>query len=312
MTPARIAVVAVLCGLATGAFAQRRLSEVRVPTTRDSMLVSTEWLTRHLQDPDIVILHIGRERADYEKGHIPGARFIAFSEMVVTRGGVPNELPPAADLQKLFEAAGVGDGSRVILYGERTGLLAARAFFTLDYLGHGERAALLDGGFEKWRAERRPVSNEVPEVKPGKFTPIVHPEVLVPLAVMRDFSWEASNLPRSPVALIDARPAEEFAGSKNSEGLRSGHIPGAVSLYWMETLESREDPELLPPADLRKVFGRAGVTPDRKVVTYCVTGVQASFVYFAARYLGYDVAMYDGSMSEWSKVPDIAVVTSPK
>ncbi len=310
MTPAKIAILAIVC--AVTAAAQRRPSEIRVPVTRDSMLVSTEWLSRHLDDPSIVILHIGRQRADYDKGHIPGARFVPLSAIAVTREGVTNELPPVAELKKVFESAGVSDNSRVILDDDVSGLYAARAFFTLDYLGHGDRTALLDGGIYQWRAEQRPISSDTPEVTPGKLTPSVHPEVLVPLPVARDLSWEASNLPHSPVALVDARPEDEFAGTKATEGLRSGHIPGAVSLYWMNTLESKDKPELLPPADLRKVFAKTGIAPDQRVVSYCVSGVQAAFVYFAARYLGYDAAVYDGSMSEWCKAPNTEVVTTTK
>ncbi len=308
-----LAMLMLAVALATAAAGQRRGAEVRVPVTRDSMLVSTDWLMRHLQDPDVVILEIGHERKGYDQGHIPGARFVALSDIAVTRHGVPNELPPAADLKKVFERAGVSDRSRVILYDGMSGLLAARAFFTLDYAGHGERTALLDGGMEKWRADRLPLSTEAPTVKPGTFTPAVHPEVLVPLPVVRDFSWEVLNVPRAPVVLADARPAEEFAGAKSAAGgPRAGHIPGAVSLYWMKTLESKDNPELLPPAELRKVFADAGISPAQRVVTYCNSGVQASFLYFVARYLGYDAALYDGSMSEWSKAPDTEVVPSPK
>jgi thiosulfate/3-mercaptopyruvate sulfurtransferase len=130
---------------------------------------------------------------------------------------------------------------------------------------------------------------------------------------MRDLSWEAANSPRPSIALLDARPPEEFAGSRPNPSLpRAGHIPGAVSLYWMNTLDSNDDPELLPPADLRKLFAKAGIAPGRKVVTYCVTGMQASFAYFVARYLGYEAAMYDGSLIEWNKSPDAPLVTSIK
>lgn len=280
------------------------------PVVRSEMLVSTGWLAERLKDPKVVVLHVARERAHYDRGHIPGARFVAWGEITATRGGVPNELAPAADLQKLFERLGVGDDTRVILYGDNSGLSAARAYFTLDYLGHGDRAALLDGGPEKWQAERRPTSTEVPEVKPARFTPRVRVATVVGLDVMHDLSWAAASVSNPNVALIDARPAEEYTGVKPGDGVpRGGHIPGAANIFWMQNLVSKENPVMRPAAELRKLYEAAGATADRKVVTYCRTGGQASHSYFTAKYLGYDVVMYDGSFFEWSNAEGTSVVS---
>ena len=129
------------------------------------MLVSTDWLASHLNDPKVVVLHIARERAHYDQGHIPGARFIAWNELTTTRNGLQNELPTVEELQKLFERVGASDDMRLVLYGDNAPLSAARAYFTLDYLGHGDHTALLDGGIEKWKAEQRTLSTEAPQVK---------------------------------------------------------------------------------------------------------------------------------------------------
>jgi thiosulfate/3-mercaptopyruvate sulfurtransferase len=112
------------------------------------MVVSTTWLDAHVNDPDVFVLHVGADRKSYDAGHIPGARFVSLPDIAVTREGTPNELPPATDLTRLFTRLGIGDRGRLVLYGDEQGLLAARLFFTLDYLGHGDRAALLDGGLE--------------------------------------------------------------------------------------------------------------------------------------------------------------------
>lgn len=305
-----ILLIVLLVYLAEQAWGQTGSRGIAVPQVRQGMLVSTEWLARHMKDPGIVLLHIGRDRKDYDAGHIPGARFLALNQIVTARGGVPNELPPVADLKKAFESVGVGDNSRVVLYGEMQGLLAARAFFTLDYLGHGERAALLDGGLEKWRADRREISTAAPGFEPATFTPRVNPDIIVFFPQTRDLSWEAVHEPQSKVRLVDARPMEEYAGEKPSEGLsRPGHIPGAVSLFWMKLVESKEDPEVLPPHDLRKAFESAGIRSDQRIIIYCRTGVQASFAYFALKYAGYQPQMYDGSFMEWSKQPDTEVAT---
>ena len=130
-------------------------------TLRSEMLVTTEWLAEHLNDHDVVVLCVNSTPEFYSKGHIPGARQIKLGDIAVTRDGIPNELPPVEDLRKVFAAAGVGNSSRVVLYGERSNLFAARAYFTLDYLGVAGRAALLDGGLE---AEKDRIGQQIVDV----------------------------------------------------------------------------------------------------------------------------------------------------
>ena len=217
-------------------------------------------------------------------------------------------LPPAATLKMVFERAGVSDDSRVILYGDTSVLPATRAYFTLDYLGHGA-AALLDGGLPKWTAESHPLTKETPEVKQGRLTPRPRPEVVVDINAVKDLSFSATNAPAASPVLVDARTVGEFSGTTaaSSEIPRPGHIPGASNVYWMDGQASKTDMSLLPEASLRKLYESAGVTPDRPVVTYCNTGMQASQSYFTLKYLGYDAHMYDGSFSEWSNAKDSPV-----
>jgi thiosulfate/3-mercaptopyruvate sulfurtransferase len=228
---------------------------------------------------------------------------------VVTREGILNELPPASALKDALERAGVSDDSRVILYGDTSVLPATRAYFTLDYLGHGDSAALLDGGLPKWTAESRPLEKEAPQGKQGKLTPRPRPEVVVNINAVKDLSFSAVNAPAASPILVDARTAGEFSGTTaaSSEIPRPGHIPGAKDVYWMDTQASKTDMSLLPEASLRQKYESAGVTPDRPVVTYCNTGMQASQSYFTLKYLGYDTKMYDGSFSEWSNAKDSPV-----
>jgi thiosulfate/3-mercaptopyruvate sulfurtransferase len=299
------------------------------------MLVSAEQLSRRLDDGRTVVLHVGRDRASYDAGHVPGARFLALSDIVTERAGVPIELPSVDALDRAFEAAGVSDDSRVVLYGDLGGLAAARAFFTLDYLGH--TPALLDGGLEAWRAANRPVSTEASSGGRGTFTPAVRPELLV------DADWVRAHLNDSTVALVDARPPAEFTGETPGEGVtRPGHITGARNVFWRNTVISEADPRLRSAQVNRALFSVAGAVHPQEaafygreaerrakrdrallsdsarkaqsrqprntaaprgstVVTYCRTGVQASYLYFVARYLGYDAKMYDGSFVDWSR-----------
>ena len=277
------------------------------PKLRPEMLVTTAWLAEHLNDPGLIVLCINSSPEFYSRGHIPGARQIKLADIAVTRDGIPNELPPVEDLRKVFAAAGVGNKSRVVLYGERSNLFAARAYFTLDYLGVAGRAALLDGGIDKWTAEHRPLSTETPQVKPAALTISLHPGILVDTASLRDLAKKPEAL-----ALVDARPTKEFTGEQLSEDVtKAGHIPGASSLFWMDMLVSRENPVLKPEAELRRMYAQAHAAPGRQLVTYCRTGMQSSFDYFVAKYLGYDPSMYDASFYEWSK-KDLPTETSPK
>jgi len=256
------------------------------------MLVTTDWLAQHQSDAKIVILHVAANRTAYDAGHIPGARFVGLPQLVVNGPGILNELPPVADLTKVLEAAGVSDDSRVILYGDASVLPATRAYFTLDYLGHGDQAALLDGGLEKWRAEGRTLSKEATVAAAGHFTPHPKPELVVQIDEVKQLSAKPAS--SQSAVLLDARPAADFKGEKGE------HIPGAVNQFWMENQTSRENQALKTDADLLALYQKLGVTPDKPVVTYCHSGMQATQAYFTLKHLGYDVRLYDGSMSEWT------------
>jgi thiosulfate/3-mercaptopyruvate sulfurtransferase len=193
----------------------------------------------------------------------------------------------------------VSDGARVIVYGPP--LAAARAFFTLDYLGHGDRTALLNGGLEGWKAENRPLSTAAPQFARASFTPSPQPERVV------DAQWVKEHLGDPTVALLDARPEAQFTGAEPGGVPRPGHIPGAGNLFWEELIMSPRNPVLKDPATLQALFHEAGVRAGDMVVTYCRTGMQASFAYFVARYLGYETRMYDGSFMDWSPREDLPV-----
>jgi thiosulfate/3-mercaptopyruvate sulfurtransferase len=278
--------------------------------TRSHLLVTTDWLAKNLAHPKTVVLHVAQTRKNYDAGHIPGARFLAYGELIVSREGVVNELPPVEKLQQLFAQLGVSDDSRVILYCEAQGLLSARTYFTLDYLGLGNNAALLDGGLEKWKAEKRDVTTAVTEVKAGTFTPRLNPKVIAQRDAVRDLSWLAMNTEKPETTLLDARQPEGYDGTiKRADLPQSGHIPGAVNVYWTNNYTSKDLPTLKPVADLRQLYEAAGATPEKKVVTYCWIGMMASHAYFTLKYLGYEVAMYDGSFTEWAKSEGAQVVT---
>jgi thiosulfate/3-mercaptopyruvate sulfurtransferase len=258
------------------------------------MLVSPDWLQRRLGA--VKVLHVG-DAASYAARHIPDAALVEFSSLVVQRNGTPNELPPIDALEQLFRAAGVDTTGRIVVYSDDP-LLAARAWFTLDYLGQGGRVSLLDGGLAKWLAAGYAVSTETAPVRPGSFEARPVPQTVIRLATLREVIRLREQLGPSLV-LLDTRSPEQFCGNEaGADVAHAGHIPGAVNVPYASNLDGTG--ALRPVADLRAIYHRAGVTRESANIVYCRTGVQASMTYFVLRYLGYDVTLYDGSFVEWS------------
>ena len=276
-------------------------------SVRSDMVVSTEWLAKNLERPELVVLHVAGARSGYDEGHIPGARFTSVRDVAVERG-TTNELPPVEDLVAWVRRLGMNERSRIVIYDEGAGMRAARVYWVLDYLGLGDNAALLDGQWKKWKAEKRPAATSAPEVKPSSYAPRLRPEVLAGYATVRDLSAAKAKMAELPLAILDARPPAQYTGEEVMEGERAGHIPGAESLYWMKTLVSDQNPVLRPAGEIRELYQQAGVEPGELVITYCHSGFQAAHTYFTARYLGYDARMYDGSIIEWSARPDAPLV----
>ena len=270
---------------------------------RSSMIVSTEWLAEHLQDKSLVLLHVG-DKKDYDTAHIPGAQFIQTSDISTPRGsGLILELPPVEELKATFEKFGVTDNSRIIVYfGKDWVTPTSRIYFTLDYLGLGERTSILDGGLPAWIAEKRPVTTDVTSIRAGNFTPHANPKLVV------DAKWVSANLNKPGVAILDARDAKFYTGESAGSMPRAGHIPSAKSIPFGSLVE--ESNKFKGEEALRQIFVNAGVKENDSVATYCHIGQQASLLYFVAKYLGYDAHLYDGSFDDWSRRADLPVETS--
>jgi thiosulfate/3-mercaptopyruvate sulfurtransferase len=197
-------------------------------------------------------------------------------------------------LQRAFGAVGVTDTSRIIVYAGNSSVQAAtRVWFTLDYLGAAERASLLDGGLAAWRAEGRAVSKETPVVTATAFTARPRPELVV------SADWIRSRLADPAVVLIDARTGEYYSGADAGSMPRAGRIPGAKNVPFSSVFGA--DGKLKSREELSRMIGA------KPVVSYCHIGLQATVVYFVARYLGLDARLYDGSFQEWSARTELPV-----
>jgi thiosulfate/3-mercaptopyruvate sulfurtransferase len=272
---------------------------------KDTMLVSTSWLADHLNDPNLVIIAIWN-KADFDKGHIPGSVFMEFMDSHLMTGptGLTMELPPMGQLAETFGKLGVTNDSHIILYQPADSFTAtARVYLTLDAMGLGAQTSVLNGGFLQWTKEGRAVSTESRKVKAGVVTPCPNNEVIT------DISYVSANLHHPGVAIVDARSAIYYSGEVQPGKQRSGHIPGAGSIPYPMLTDSIG--KLKSPEELAELFRNAGVKPGDHVVVYCHIGQQASAAYFAARYLGYDVRLYDGSWEDWSAHQDLPAEISP-
>lgn len=274
------------------------------PPVGNSMIVSTEWLGEHLSDKSLVLLQVGAKE-EYTTAHIRGAQFIQTADISAPLGqGLALELPEVAQLKSAFEKLGVSDKSRIVIYFSKDWVTpTARVFFTLDYIGLGDRTSILDGGLPAWLAEGRPVTTEVPTPSPGKLTPHPNPHLVV------DAAWVNAHLSKPGVMVLDARASKFYTGEDAGRMSRAGHIPGAKSIPFSSLVEDADN-KFKSATALRQLFSTAGVKQGDSVTTYCHVGQQASLLYFVARYLGYEAHLYDGSFEDWSNRKELPVEKS--
>ena len=270
-------------------------------------LVSTEWLAAHLQDPDLRILDgswylpaMNRDaRAEYEAGHIPGARFFDIDEISDHRSELPHMAPPPEKFISRMRAMGVGDGHQIVVYDGMGIFSAARVWWLFKLMGK-TGVAVLDGGFPKWQAEGREVEDVAPMMRDRHIT------VQRQAYMIKDVTQVAAATKLGDWQIVDARPPERFAGTtpEPREGLRAGHIPGSVNLPFTQLLD--EDRTMKAPEALRAAFEDAGVALDRPVITSCGSGVTAAVLNLALERIGHPRhALYDGSWAEWGMYGDL-------
>jgi thiosulfate/3-mercaptopyruvate sulfurtransferase len=270
----------------------------------DGMLVSPAWLLEHVGDRNLVLLHVG-PAAEYEAGHIPGARLVTPQDLAVPKadGALTLQLLPPEALRAKLEGDGIGDGSRVVVYfGKDWVSPATRVYFSLAAAGLEERTSLLDGGMPAWvKAGGKPTAARVEPPPRGKITATPHPELVADLEAVK------ADVGKPGVAIVDARTPPYYEGKERGSMPRAGHIPEARSLPFTELVG--DDLTMKSLSQTAELFRAAGIRPGDTVVSYCHIGQQATVVWFAAVRLGHKARLYDGSWDEWSRKKELPVET---
>jgi thiosulfate/3-mercaptopyruvate sulfurtransferase len=265
------------------------------------LLVSTDWLANEIGASDLRVVDAtwfmpdaGRNaQAEYEGGHIPSAVFMDLEELADANSSLPNTLPPPEKFASRMQSLGLGDGSRIVVYDDSPFKSAARAWWMLTLFGAHD-VAILDGGIAKWKAEGRPLETGKPTLRHRHFT------VWKDDKAVRSKADMLANLHSKDASIVDARGAGRFTGEEAEPRpeMASGHIPGSRNLPFSQLFNA--DGTWKRGAELTQAFTDAGVDLNTPMITTCGSGMTAAVVLFGARMTGKtDVALYDGSWSEW-------------
>ncbi len=281
--------------------------------TRDDpkTLVSTQWLAAHLKDPDLRVLDAswylpGSKRdpfAEYQRAHIPGARFFDLDDVSDHRSDLPHMVPPVEKFMSRMRSMGVGDGHQIVVY-DGSGLFSApRVWWLFKLMGQMD-IAVLDGGFPKWQAEGYPVEDLPPILRDR------HMMVRRQNHMVKDVTQVSAASKLGESEIVDARSPGRFYGTdpEPRPGLRAGHIPGSKNVFYKDLLKA--DDTMKSPDEMRQVFVEAGVDLDKPVITSCGSGVTAAILSLGLTRMGKtDHSLYDGSWTEWGMFPTLPIAT---
>jgi thiosulfate/3-mercaptopyruvate sulfurtransferase len=276
---------------------------------RSALLADAKWLAAQLDDPQLVLLHVGDPDA-FDKGHLPGARLVTLDDVSVsehTNTGLMLQMPDADDLRQRLQTLGISDDSRIVVYYAQDWVSpATRVVFTLQYAGLGDRTRLLDGGMAAWVRDGGELSKRAPTARTGTLSPLRTQALVV------DADFVRTHLAAPGFAIVDGRAGVYYdgveRGGAHGQVDRAGHIRGARSIPFTEVAD--EALLLRSQTELRALFDAAGVKPGDTVIGYCHIGQQATAMLFAARLLGHPVRLYDGSFQDWSRGGDNPVETT--
>ncbi len=275
-------------------------------------LIAVDGLKKILGDDKVCIIELGSDQAEFDKGHIEGARFVHWVNDITDLNEAERyNITSKSSFEKLLSRLGIEHDSHIILYDDFNSRLSTRMFWTLKYYGHPQ-VQVLDGGKGLWAKSQALTKNKT-TIKASKY---VIEKVRNDIKI--DMKTIASDLQSRRYQLLDGRPAEQYTGEKpgkvyhtGTPHKKKGHIPGAVNICWKENFN--EDGTFKSAAELKKLYEKRGIKPQRATVTYCNEGLHAAPPWFVLTELlgAENVKLYDDSMCEWAN-SDKPVVKSKK
>ena len=271
------------------------------------VLVTTEWLVEHLVDDNLVVAEVDENPDLYEDGHIAGAVKLHWRDDL--QDPIERDIIGKAEFERLMGSRGIGNDTRVVLYGVKNNWFAAYAYWYLKIYGHAD-VRILDGGRQKWIDEGRDLTTDAPVLVSAAYTAKDADESI---RVRRDNVLQGLQ-DGGGRTLVDVRSPQEYSGElmappgyEQEGALRTGHIPSAQSIPWAQAV--RDDGTFKSADELRELYSAKGVTPDKEVLAYCRIGERSAHTWFVLReLLGYpDVKNYDGSWTEWGNLVDVPI-----
>ena len=269
------------------------------------VLVDTQWVEDHLKDLKIRIAEVDYDpNSNYTLGHVPGAVLFHWKNDI--NEPISRNILSRQAYEELLQKAGINTDTTLILYGDFNNWFAAFAFWAFKYYGYKD-LRILNGGRKKWLVEDRPVSKDVPEYAKGNFiaTDDTNNNIRTFLNYVKESLYNKNG-----GALVDVRSPKEFTGEilappeyPTEHAQRGGHIPGAQNIPWAQAVND-SDGTFKSADELKRLYESKGITPDKKIITYCRIGERSSHTWFVLKYLlGYpNVANYDGSWTEWGNL----------
>jgi thiosulfate/3-mercaptopyruvate sulfurtransferase len=275
---------------------------VNVYAQQSNIIVTPQWVKDHQRDADLVILQVNFLKADYEREHIEGARFLWPAWLSPDSPESTFNIPDIKAAEEVLGNLGISNNSHIVLCHTRTDVsVTARMFLMLEYLGLKSKVSFLNGGLESWKAIGYPVTSDIPMYAKAKFKSAINPVIV-------DKNYVLQKLNSDKSLIVDARMQRFYDGDPTGNP-RDGHITGAKNIPYPDLLDQGTSAFKL---DQLKGYFEPVAPVSKELITYCFIGQTASVVYIAGRVLGYDMKLYDGSVQEWSRIKELPMELTPK